>query len=155
MVLVIEGANDLLPQLETWRVLLLRGLRATRPAVDLMGQRLQAALAEIRRLAPAHAQVVVAGYWNVFPDGDTARADGGQPLIDWSRSITRAANAAIDQAARPERATYVDLTPPLPRRRGQATRPTCSPRTATTRTGGVRAIVATLLGASRPPPSAG
>ena len=153
MVLVIEGANDLLPQLETWRVRTC-GPTCYGPAVDLMGRRLRGALTEIRRLAPS-TQVVVAGYWNVFPDGDAARADGGQSLVDWSRSITRDANAAIEQAARPERATYVDLTPPfLADGEKDPTDMLADDGDHPNRIG-VRAIVATLLGASRPPPSAG
>jgi lysophospholipase L1-like esterase len=149
LVLVIEGANDLVPQLETWRVGTCDA-DCYRPAVDLMGQRLRGALADIRRLAPG-AQVVVAGYWNVFPDGQTARTEGGQDLIDWSRRITRDANAAIEQAARPERATYVDLTAPF-LADGQKD-PTAllaedgdHPNKA-----GVRAIVTTLLRVTHPP----
>ena len=149
MVLVIEGANDLVPQLETWRVGTCDA-DCYRPAVDLMGQRLRGALTDIRRLAPG-AQVVVAGYWNVFPDGQTARTEGGQDLIDWSRRITRDANAAIEQAARPERATYVDLTAPF-LAGGQK-----DPTTMLAEDGdhpnqaGVRAIVTTLLSVSHPP----
>jgi len=109
LVLVIEGANDLSPQLEEWRVGSCEE-SCFQPSVDAMGQRLTKALATIRALAPPQAQVIVAGYWNIFPDGQAARADGGQAEIDWSREITRAANAAIDKAAQPEHATYVDLT---------------------------------------------
>jgi lysophospholipase L1-like esterase len=109
LVLVIEGANDLTPQLETWRVGSCEE-SCFLPAVDDMGKRLTTALATIRRLAPKQAQIIVAGYWNVFPDGKAARAEGGQAEIDWSREITRAANVAIERAALPEHATYVDLS---------------------------------------------
>ena len=109
LVLVIEGANDLSPQLETWRVGSCEE-SCFLPAVEAMGQRLTTALATIRQLVPAQAQMIVAGYWNVFPDGEAARAEGGQAEIDWSREITRAANVAIEQAALPQHATYVDLT---------------------------------------------
>jgi lysophospholipase L1-like esterase len=109
VVLVIEGANDLVPQLETWRASTCEA-SCYLPAVQRMGMRLTAALSDIRQLAPATAQVIVTGYWNVFPDGAAARADGGQAEIDWSRAITRAADTAIERAAGPERATYVDLT---------------------------------------------
>ncbi len=109
LVLVIEGANDLSPQLESWRVGDCEE-SCFLPAVDAMGKRLTTALATVRELVPAQAQLIVAGYWNVFPDGEAARAEGGQAEIDWSREITRAANIAIDQAAIPQHATYVDLT---------------------------------------------
>jgi lysophospholipase L1-like esterase len=109
LVLVIEGANDLSPQLESWRVGSCEE-SCFLPAVDAMGKRLTTALATIRELVPAQAQMIVAGYWNVFPDGEAARAEGGQAEIDWSREITRAANVAIQRAASPEHATYVDLT---------------------------------------------
>jgi lysophospholipase L1-like esterase len=110
VVLVIEGANDLVPQLQTWRESSCPA-SCYRPAVSAMGRRLQQALAAVRSLAPADAQVVVAGYWNVFADGDAARADGGQELVDWSRAITREADGAIATASRSEHASYVDLTP--------------------------------------------
>ncbi len=109
LVLVIEGANDLSPELETWRVGSCEE-SCFLPAVEAMGKRLTTALATIRTLVPPQSQMIVAGYWNVFPDGDAARADGGQAEIDWSREITRAANVAIEGAAVPEHATYVDLT---------------------------------------------
>jgi lysophospholipase L1-like esterase len=149
MVLVIEGANDLVPQLESWRMGTCAATCYT-PAVEHMGRRLRGALTEIRRLAP-EAQVVVAGYWNVFPDGQAARVVGGQALVDWSRQITRDANAAIERAARPEHATYVDLTAPfLAQGQKDPTGMLAKDGDHPNRTG-VRAIVTALLRVSHPP----
>jgi lysophospholipase L1-like esterase len=110
VVLVIEGANDLSPQYDTWEASSCPS-SCYHPAVLAMGSRLRAVLAKIRTLAPAQAQLVVAGYWNVFADGDAAREDGGQAEIDWSRAITKDANSAILSASRTTHASYVDLTP--------------------------------------------
>ena len=109
VVLVVEGANDLVPQLQTWQASSCPA-SCYDPAVAAMGSRLDQSLDVIRQLAPRGAQVIVAGYWNVFEDGEVARSQGGQAQVDWSRALTRVANAAIAAASRRERAVYVDLT---------------------------------------------
>jgi lysophospholipase L1-like esterase len=55
----------------------------------------------------------VTTYWNVFTDGDVARASGGQAQIDWSQDVTVAANDAICSAATAHHDTCVDLYGPI------------------------------------------
>ncbi len=108
VVLVIIGANDLLPQRRRWED---SGCPPScyAPAVAAMGRRIRRVLTRVRTLrAHSRGTVLVADYWNVFKDGKVARNDGGQPLIAWSRRVSRAANRAICRAARGEDATCVD-----------------------------------------------
>lgn len=112
-VLVIIGANDLLPQLRKWQD---TGCPVScyQPAVAAMGQRVGQTLEAIDQLRPhTRGVVLVADYWNVFPDGDAARSEGGQAQVDWSRAVSRAANAEICAAARRAEAICVDTYTPF------------------------------------------
>ncbi|MGH3412809.1 MAG: SGNH/GDSL hydrolase family protein [Marmoricola sp.] len=113
VVLVIVGANDLLPQARRRRN---SDCPAScyRPAVRAMGVRLRAILARVARIrAGRPGRVLVADYWNVFLGGRVGRRVEGETMLRWSRSVTRAANRAIRRAARSGHAGWVDLYRPF------------------------------------------
>jgi lysophospholipase L1-like esterase len=113
VVLVVIGANDLLPQLALQRQ---SGCPASCyvPAVNEMGARLRGLLAAIDRArGQTRGPVLVSDYWNVFQDGDTAREENGDAEVQWSRAVSREANTAICAAASAEGAICVDTYGPF------------------------------------------
>ena len=108
VVLVVIGANDLVPQWEQWSASSCDDT-CYRPAVGDMQNRLDGVLDTVHRLHPDRASVLVATYWNVFTDGEVARSAGGQKQLDWSNDVTLAADRAIATSARDHGATTVDL----------------------------------------------
>ena len=113
VVVVVIGANDLVPRLDEWR----EGScddSCFRPSVQQMGRRLGQVLAAVQ--AARHGRtdhVLVTDYWNVFQDGQVARDTDGQAGVDWSTRVTAAANAEICRAAQLAGATCVDLVAPF------------------------------------------
>jgi len=111
--LVTIGANDLLPLLPMWRA---SGCPAAcyTPAVDAVGSDISAILAAARALrGHLPTQILVTDYWNVFADGDVARASEGPAYLLWSDQLTRALSRRICAAARGAGATCVDLYAPF------------------------------------------
>lgn len=149
VVLVIVGANDLLPQARRWeqddcpRSCYL-------PAVRSMGERLRAALDHIHRLrSGSPGQVLVADYWNVFLGGQVGLEVEGRAMLRWSRAVTRAANRQIRGAADSTGDTWVDLygpfmdpdQDPTPLLAGDGDHPNAR---------GVQVVVRRMLAATRP-----
>lgn len=114
VVLVIIGANDLLPQLRQWTSATC-GPSCFRGPTEDMGDRVRRVLAAVDELRPhsPRATVLVGNYWNVFTDGDVARRQGGQMQLDWSTVVTATANGAICRAAEAQEARCVDLVAPF------------------------------------------
>jgi lysophospholipase L1-like esterase len=113
ILLVTIGANDLTPLLSQWRS---SGCPTAcySPAVDAVGAQLSAILTAARKLrGDRSTQVLVTQYWNVFADGDVARAANGTAYLRWSDELTRALNTRICRAAQSDGATCVDLYAPL------------------------------------------
>lgn len=69
-------------------------------------------LSRIRSLRPG-AEVLMAGYWNVFKDGQVARNKYTAAGVEASVALTRAANLAIADVARSDGAQYVDIFSPF------------------------------------------
>ena len=113
VVVVTIGANDLIPQLDTWET---SGCpaRCYATAAQEVGRRLTRVL---QTLAAARGgridHVLVTDYWNVFRDGQVALEDDGRAERDWSLRVTDAANAAICRAAQATGAVCVDLVAPF------------------------------------------
>lgn len=155
VVLVTIGANDLLPQLARWQQGSCDASCYT-PAVQRLRARLADVVAAVERLrAGGPVTVLVTDYWNVFTDGDVARATGGERQLLWSQEVTAAANRAICQAATSGSAHCVDLTAAF--RVGAAGDPTSlladdgdHPNAAGVRVI-ARALVAATPGISSPP----
>ena len=113
VLLVTIGANDLKPLLSQWQS---SGCSKAcySPAVDAVGSDLSDILAAARSLRGHRpTRVLVTDYWNVFADGDVARASDGPAYLRWSDELTRALNVSICTAARNAGATCVDLYAPF------------------------------------------
>ena len=113
VLLVTIGANDLTPLLSRWQS---SGCSITcySPAVDAVGADLSDILAAAKSLRGQRpTRVLVTDYWNVFADGDVARASDGPAYLRWSDELTRALNVSICNAARNAGATCVDLYAPF------------------------------------------
>jgi lysophospholipase L1-like esterase len=113
ILLVTIGANDLTPLLSQWQA---SGCTATcySPAVDAVGSNVAAILSAAKNLRDHRpTRVLVTDYWNVFADGDVARASDGPAYLRWSDELTRALNSRICTAARNAGATCVDLYMPF------------------------------------------
>lgn len=113
ILLVTIGANDLTPLLSRWQR---SGCSHAcySPAVDAVGADLSDILAAARSLRGNRpTRVLVTDYWNVFADGDVARASDGPAYLRWSDQLTRALNVSICNAARNAGATCVDLYAPF------------------------------------------
>jgi lysophospholipase L1-like esterase len=113
ILLVTIGANDLTPLLSQWQA---SGCTSTcySPAVEAVGSDLAAILLaaeDLRGHQPT--RIFVTDYWNVFADGDVARASDGPAYLRWSDELTRALNNTICAVARNARATCVDLYAPF------------------------------------------
>jgi lysophospholipase L1-like esterase len=113
ILLVTIGANDLNPLLSLWQS---SGCSEAcySPAVDVVGFDLSSILAAAKSLRGSRpTRVLVTDYWNVFADGDVARASDGPAYLRWSDELTRALNVSICTAARNAGATCVDLYAPF------------------------------------------
>ena len=113
VLLVTVGANDLSPLLSRWQS---SGCPKTcySPAVEAVGSDLGDILAAARSLRGNRPpRVLVTDYWNVFADGDVARASEGPAYLRWSDELTRALNVSLCAAAQNAGATCVDLYAPF------------------------------------------
>jgi len=113
ILLVTIGANDLTPLLSQWQS---SGCSKAcySPAVEAVGADLGAILAAAKSLRGERpTRVLVTDYWNVFADGDVARAGDGPAYLRWSDELTRALNVSICNAALNAGATCVDLYAPF------------------------------------------
>lgn len=113
VVVVTIGANDLIPQLQTWRS---SGCprHCFRTAARDVGRNLSRVLDALRAARAGRSDhVLVTDYWNVFRDGQVALDAEGRAERRWSVRVTAAANAAICRAARAAGATCVDLVKPF------------------------------------------
>jgi lysophospholipase L1-like esterase len=113
ILLVTIGANDLAPLLSLWQD---SGCAAAcySPAVDAVGSdvsEIVTAAQDLRGHRPT--QILVTDYWNVFADGDVARASDGPAYLAWSDEVTRALNTRICAAAQDAGAVCVDLYAPF------------------------------------------
>lgn len=109
VVVVIIGANDLTDDLDTWRRTGC-GRSCYLPHAQQVGTRLAKILRRVENLeAGRRFTLAVDGYWNILADGQTALAQGGWPQLSWSRAVTAAVDAAIEDAATAAGARYVDL----------------------------------------------
>jgi lysophospholipase L1-like esterase len=89
------------------------GLACDRRNLARLESHLASALSTIDTLISGRrAQVLVTGYWNVFKDGQVARAHGNRYVAE-SDLLTRAVNALIRREAERHGATYVDLYQPF------------------------------------------
>ena len=114
LVAVTIGANDFDPDLANRPDCLGTALRACVGArLTSFGAVLTQALDQIRTLAP-RTQILVAGYWNIFLDGEVGRQQG-ETYVHISDALTRTVNAVIAERARGTGATYVDLYTPFER----------------------------------------
>lgn len=113
VVVVTIGANDLIPQLDTWEASGCPAHCYTTAAQDV-GRRLTRVLQVLAAARGGRTDhVLVTDYWNVFRDGDVALEYEGRAERDWSLRVTDAANAAICRAARATGAVCVDLVAPF------------------------------------------
>jgi len=111
--LVTIGANDLLPLLPRWRE---SGCPAAcyLPSVDAVGADISDILTAAKALRSKQpTQMLVTTYWNVFADGDVAKATENAAYLQWSDELTRALNARICAAAHGAGAICVDLYAPF------------------------------------------
>ncbi|WP_169923678.1 SGNH/GDSL hydrolase family protein [Propionicimonas paludicola] len=109
IVIMIIGANDLKDDFDAW---LHGGCNSAcyQPDVTAMQDRLVSIIRQTQALrAGQPTTILVDNYWNVFADGDVARAQGGQRQLDWSVAVTTAVNSAIAQASAQSGARTVDL----------------------------------------------
>ena len=112
VVVITMGANDLAPALDSFR----EGscdASCYDPQVAQMQTDLGRVLDRVQALDHGHARVLVTTYWNVFTDGDVARAAERSGYLAWSDTVTRRANTAIATVASAHRATLVDLYAPF------------------------------------------
>ena len=113
ILLVTIGANDLNPLIPLWQSSACSEACYS-PAVDAVGSDLSGILAAAKSLRGGRpTQVLVTDYWDVFADGDVARASDGPAYLRWSDELTRALNVSICRAARSAGATCVDLYAPF------------------------------------------
>ena len=111
--LVTIGANDLKPLLARWQA---SGCTSAcySPAVQEVGSDLAAILVAAKDLRGHQpTRILVTDYWNVFADGDVARAGNGPAYLRWSDELTRALNGTICAVARDAGAICVDLYAPF------------------------------------------
>jgi lysophospholipase L1-like esterase len=123
VVLIMVGANDLVPQLHRWE----SGSCPSScfaPAVDAMGDRLGRVLAAIRSARAGRAdpgRVLVIDYWNVFLDGHQTVVADGHAEVAWGRKVTRLANTAICAQSAAYGDRCVDIYHPFLKRDGDPT----------------------------------
>lgn len=113
VVLIIIGANDLMPEYHQWRAGPC-GPSCFRHPAELMGDNVRRILHAVGALRPGRQDsVLVTNYWNVFADGAVARRQGGQYELDWNTVVTETANGAICRAAAATDTRCVDLVAPF------------------------------------------
>lgn len=113
VVLLIIGANDLVPELDRYQSTGC-GSSCLDPAIHDMAARFNGLLDQIADERGGHrGTVLVADYWNVFRDGATEREEYGAAQIRWSRLASRTANAAICRVARENGAVCADTYVPF------------------------------------------
>ncbi len=113
VVVVVIGANDLVPQLRRQEG---SGCPAScyAPAVTAMGERLHDVLARVSSARRSSTgPVLVLDYWNVFPDGRQTEGRQGAALVGWARRVSRVANATICRTSAAFHDTCVDLYGPM------------------------------------------
>lgn len=124
IVLVTIGANDF----GDHHVEVAAGLCPTR-GDDCVADEMAAMRSHVREIldrtrALRHGRptaALVTGYWNVFEDGDVARASFSQAGRAATIALTKRANAAIVAAAKETGASYVDLFHPFQEHPGGVT----------------------------------
>lgn len=80
------------------------------PDIAAVGRHMSHILQQIRMLrAGQSTTILVTNYWNVFVDGDVAKAAGGQQQLAWSDAVTRQVNSAMCNAVDHAGAICVDL----------------------------------------------
>jgi lysophospholipase L1-like esterase len=96
ILLVTIGANDLTPLLSRWRT---AGCPAAcySPAVGSDVRDILTAAKALRGHRPT--QILVTDCWNVFADGDIARASDGPGYLRWSDELIRVLNSRICSVA--------------------------------------------------------
>ncbi len=119
-VLVTIGANDLLPALQGWDDGRCDEACARRD-VGAVTARVADVVREVLAIrAGRPTRVLVTDYWNVFEDGDVARADRGEAYLGWSDRLTRAFDAALCPKVVAAGATCLDLYAPFKAADGSA-----------------------------------
>ena len=120
VVLVTIGANDLVPALRGWDDGRCDDDCASSD-VDAITSRVAAIVREVHALrAGQPTRVLATNYWNVFEDGEVARADRGEAYLGWSDRLTRAFDAALCPKVEAEGATCLDLYAPFKAADGSA-----------------------------------
>lgn len=112
VVIVTTGANDFGPALDSWSAGDCSGACFSAVA-ESVHTTIAAIVHRIHALRAGHrTQILVTGYWNVFPDGEAAASlgDGYRAIAD---QATRLANTALRGGATGAGATYVDLYAPF------------------------------------------
>ena len=113
IVLITIGANDLSAARDKWNTDIC-DLVCSAPTIDQIGDNLEMIVRDVSALRDGRRTlIVVTDYWNVFEDGDVARAGLGDAFLSWSDSLTRVANARICASARVAGAICVDLYAPF------------------------------------------
>jgi len=113
VVLVIIGANDLLPQLRRYRASACDS-SCYDPAIETMANRLDGVLHQIAAIRRGRRGTVLIGdYWNVFQDGSSERQRHGEAEISWSRGVSRVANKATCRVGADDGAVCVDTYDPF------------------------------------------
>lgn len=113
VVLLIIGANDLIPQLVRYRSAACDAA-CYQPAIMNMSNRLNGLLDQIADLRNGRrGTVLVTDYWNVFPDGTSERDEHGAHEVAWGRQVSRAANTEICRVSRENGAVCVDTYAPF------------------------------------------
>ena len=148
VVVVTIGANDLIPQLQTWRS---SGCprHCFRTAARDVGRNLSRVLRALRAARGGRSDhVLVTDYWNVFRDGQVALDSDGRAEHGWSVRVTAAANTAICRAARAAHAVCVDLVKPFKGSGDRDPTPLLADDGDHPNAAGMKAIVAALMKAT-------
>ena len=112
---VTIGANDFFPDLDEY----MDGdcgesLACFDDDLDVLNDTLDAVLRVVGELRPSGMNdVLVTGYWNVFPDGEVAEELYGSDFVRDSAVLTTRANAVIEATTSAAGATYVGLVAPF------------------------------------------
>lgn len=113
VVTVTIGANDFADQLASYLAGdcgSVDGLGCFQPYLPQLRTTLTQVLERIAELrAGQPTQVLVTGYWNVFPDGSVAKDEYGPGFLTASAALTAEANAVIKSVATARGAGYADL----------------------------------------------
>lgn len=148
VVVVTIGANDLIPQLQTWRA---SGCprHCFRTAAREVGRNLSRVLGTLTAARGGRSDhVLVTDYWNVFRDGQVALDSDGRAERSWSVRVTAAANTAICRAAQAARAVCVDLVRPFKGSGDRDPTPLLADDGDHPNAAGMKAIVAALMRAT-------